>query len=83
MTVRVSEVIRGWLGWCPNAQVQIRGQSRKPNDVTVTSSGSRSFQSNAIHWAILFRNQTILLTIGSFLTGSCDVRLVWETGGPT
>jgi len=69
MTARVSEVIRGWLGWCPNAQVQIRGQAKKPNDVTVTSSGSRSFQSDAIHWAILFRNQTILLTIGSFLAG--------------
>jgi hypothetical protein len=69
MTARVSEVIRGWLGWCPDAQVQIRGQARKPNDITVTSSSSRSFQSNAIHWTILFRNQTILLAIGSFLTG--------------
>jgi hypothetical protein len=79
MTIHVSEVIRGWLGWCPNAQVQIRGQSRKPNDVTVTSSGSRSFQSNAIHWAILFRNQTILLTIGSFLMGL--VMFVWLGNG--
>jgi hypothetical protein len=69
MTAHVSEVIRGWLGWCPDAQVQIRGQARKPNDITVTSSSSRSFQSNAIHWTILFRNQTILLAIGSFLTG--------------
>jgi len=69
MTIRVSEVIRGWLGWCPNTRMRILGQVRKPNDLTITSSGSRSFQSNAIHWAILFRNQTILLTIVSFLAG--------------
>src|SRR5665647_985899 len=79
MTIRVSEVIRGWLGWCPDTQMRILGQVRKPNDVTVTSSGSRSFQSNTIHWAILFRNQTILLTIGSFLTGL--VMFVWLGNG--
>ena len=69
MTTRVSEVIRRWLGWCPNAQVQIRGQAKKQNDVTLISPESRSFQSNSTHWYILFRNQTIFLTIGSFLMG--------------
>ena len=69
MTIRVSEVIREWLGWCPNTQMRIIGQVRKPNDLTITSSGSRSFQSNPTHWYVLFRNQTLLLTIGSFLAG--------------
>jgi hypothetical protein len=79
MTARVSEVIRGWLGWCPDTHVQIRVQARKPNDVTDNSSGSRSFQSDTIYWAILFRNQTLLLTIGSFLTGL--VMFVWLGNG--
>ena len=26
MTIRVSEVIRGWLGWCPDTQMRILGQ---------------------------------------------------------
>src|SRR5665647_3985274 len=50
MIIRVSEVIRGWLGWCPNTQMRILGQVREPNDLTITSSGSRTFlvQPNAL-----------------------------------
>ncbi len=68
MTFHFSEVIRGWLGWCPNAHAQVHNAMVLPDrettgSETVVPSGSRSFKDRAIHWLSLFRNQAIIMAI--------------------
>ena len=63
----ISEIVRGWLGWCPNAHAQVRTASLLPDrdttgSETVVPSG-RSFKARAIHWLGLFRNQAFLMAI--------------------
>ena len=38
MITRVSEVIRGWLGWCPNAQPRMHSVVIQPEDNSVIPS---------------------------------------------
>jgi hypothetical protein len=69
MMTKVSEVIRHWLGWCPDAQARVRTTEVRPDEEVVVPSAGGSFKDRAIHWLGLFYNQTILLTIGSFCAG--------------
>ena len=69
MTTRISESIRGWLGWCPNAHPRVRTAETRLDDEAVVPSAGGSFKTRAIHWIGLFRNQTLLQTFGTFCMG--------------
>jgi hypothetical protein len=63
MITRISEIIHGWLGWCPNAHARVRNAEVRLNDAAVVPSAGGSFKDRAIHWLGLFRNQIILLAL--------------------
>lgn len=69
MTARISDVIHGWLGWCPNVEAQIRQAEIYRVEDAVVPPGSGSFQDRALHWLGLFQNQIMLQTIGTFCIG--------------
>ncbi len=69
MTTWISEIIHGWLGWCPYTQVQVRNAEVRPGDENIISPAGGSFKHRAIHWLGLFHNQIILSSIGSFCAG--------------
>jgi len=63
MITRISEVIHGWLGWCPNAHARVRNAEVRPGVGAVVPTAGGSFKDRAIHWLGLFRNQIILLAL--------------------
>ncbi len=69
MITRISEIIHGWLGWCPNTHSRARNAVVPPDSVTASPPGDRSYKDRTIHWLGLFRNQILLQTIGSFGAG--------------
>lgn len=69
MTARISDVIHGWLGWCPNVQAPVRDKKARSFDEEVVPPGSGSFKARAFHWFGLFQNQIMLQTIGTFCIG--------------
>jgi hypothetical protein len=69
MTFRFSEVIRGWLGWCPNAQLQMRTVRIRPEHEEVVPSGRESLKVQAVHWLGLLRNQVFLYSLAISVTG--------------
>jgi len=69
MTERISEVIHGWLGWCPNAPAQVRIEKAQSFDEEVVPPGSGSFKDRAFHWFGMFQNQIMLQTTGTFCIG--------------
>ena len=67
---RVSEAIRGLLGWCPNAHAPIRNNSIYfNNEEVIASFAGGSFKDRANHWLGLFRNQILLFAITMSATG--------------
>ncbi|MGD0079597.1 MAG: DUF1673 family protein [Methanoregula sp.] len=74
MTTRVSEVIHGWLGWCPNARTPMR-QLPVFHD---NGAGSSRVQGAGIPahtgWQERFRNQVLLWAV--FFT-FISIPLVW------
>jgi hypothetical protein len=69
MTFHFSEVIRGWLGWCPNSHAQVHTGIITPEHDPVIPSGRGSLKTRAIHWIGLFRNQIILSSLAMPITG--------------
>ena len=69
MNARVSEVICGWLGWCPETPTRVRNMESRPGDEAVVPASGGSFKERAIRWLGLFYNQTMLQTIVSFCIG--------------
>ena len=69
MTFHLSEVIRGWLGWCPNAQSRILNTPVQPESVEDTSPVGGSLKTRALNWLGLFRNQMLLLAIWFSVVG--------------
>ncbi len=67
--MHITEVIRGWLGWCPNAYARVRNTNIQLDDELVVPSPGGSLKDHAIHWIGLFRNQMMLQAIGSFCAG--------------
>jgi hypothetical protein len=63
MTARVSEVIRGWLGWCPEGKRQNRTALTQPDGIVENSSGKPKYGERAIHWLGIFRNQLLVLAL--------------------
>jgi hypothetical protein len=63
MITRISEIIHGRLGWCPNADVRVRNMEVRLDDEAVVPSAGGSFKDRAIHWLGLFRNQIVLLAL--------------------
>ncbi|WAC04883.1 MAG: DUF1673 family protein [Methanoregula sp.] len=63
MTIRISEVIHEWMGWCPDAHERVQNAEVRLDDEAVVPSKSGSFKDRAIHWLGLFRNQIILLAL--------------------
>ncbi len=68
-TARISEIIHGWLGWCPNTRARARNIEVRPDNEAIVPAAGGSFKDRAIHWLGLFYNQTILFAIGSFCAG--------------
>ena len=55
MTTRVSEVIRGWLGWYPNADARIRITAARPDESISVSSGGDETPLIAVSWLSQYR----------------------------
>ena len=72
------DVCRKYLGWCPNAQAQVRIEKAQSFDEEVVPPGSGSFHDRALHWLGLFQNQILLQTI---LTVSAGVFIYAGLGG--
>jgi hypothetical protein len=62
-------IVMNYVGWCPQGDARARTTEVQPEDAAVVPSGSGSFKVRAIHWLGLFRNQTMLQTIGTFCMG--------------
>lgn len=69
MIARITNVIHRWLGWCPHVNAQIRNEKVLSYYQEVIPPGSGSYKERVFHWLGLFRNQTILQTIGTFCIG--------------
>ena len=69
MTGQVCETIRRWLGWCPHVNTQIRHEKVLSYCPGAIPPGSGSYKERVFHWLGLFRNQTILQTIGTICVG--------------
>lgn len=67
--MHIAEVIRGWLGWCPNSYARAYNVEVRLDEELVVPSAGGSLKDRAIHWFGLFRNQMMLQAIGSFLCG--------------
>lgn len=61
--MHITNIIRQYLGWCPNAHRPMRNTDIGFEEVAVTPGGSSSYKDRAIHWLGLFRNQVILLAL--------------------
>jgi len=66
---RIADVIRGWLGWCPDAETRIRREVNKPSEIMDTASRRSSYKGRASDWLGLFRNQMLLLAIWFSVVG--------------
>jgi hypothetical protein len=71
MMTRISDIVHEWLGWCPRAHAGEWNAEVRLADDSVVPQGSGSFKDRATQWLGLFRNQTLLQTIGTFCTGLC------------
>jgi hypothetical protein len=69
VTIRVSEVIRGWLGWCPNTHARVRKTDIRFNDEPMVPSSGGSFKGQIVRWFGLFRNQVLLYSLVISATG--------------
>jgi len=58
-----------FLGWCPDAHMTVRNGEFRPEDEEIVPPGSGLYKDRAIHWLALFRNQIMLLTIGTISAG--------------
>ena len=67
--LRLSDVIRGWLGWCPDAETRIRREINEPAEIMDTPSQRSSLKARASDWLGLFRNQIFLLAIWFSVVG--------------
>jgi len=74
------DACRKYLGWCPNAQGQVRIEKAQSFDEEVVPPGSGPFQERALHWLGLFQNQILLQTI---LTVCVGVFIYAGLGGVT
>jgi hypothetical protein len=59
----IADVIRQYLGWCPNAQTRVRNAEVQTDNETVVPSAGGWFKAYAVKWLGLFRNQIILLAL--------------------
>ncbi|MDD1720362.1 MAG: DUF1673 domain-containing protein [Methanoregulaceae archaeon] len=68
--MELSEKVRKFLGWCPQSCMQMRQLPVPQDEVAdgVPAAGG-SFRGSAVHWLGSFRNQMMLLTIGTFCAG--------------
>jgi hypothetical protein len=66
---RIADVIRGWLGWCPNAETRIRREINEPAEIMDTPSQRSSLKARASDWLGLFRKQVFLLAIWFSVVG--------------
>jgi len=69
MMTKISEVIQGWLGWCPHTEAGIRIPAARHCDETASPSGSGSFMDRAAEWLGLFQNQMLVLAIWFSVAG--------------
>ena len=60
---RVSEVIRGWLGWCPEGKRQNSIALTKTDGIIETPSGRATYRERVITWLGIFRNQLLVLAL--------------------
>ena len=60
---RVSEVIRGWLGWCPVGKRQNRTAETLLDGVVENTSERPKNGARAITWLGIFRNQLLVLAL--------------------
>jgi hypothetical protein len=67
--LNLSQTIRRYLGWCPNTHSRSLTADIRPDIETATPPKGGSYKDRAIHWLGLFRNQTMLQTIGTFCAG--------------
>jgi hypothetical protein len=67
--LRIADVIRGWLGWCPATETRIRRETREPTENIDTPSQRSSLKARASDWLGLFRNQILLLAIWFSVVG--------------
>jgi hypothetical protein len=61
--IRVADVVRGWLGWCPAAQAPPRTEKIPPHDIADPPLQPGSFKGRALDWLGLFRNQIAVLAV--------------------
>lgn len=69
MALSISAFFRKYLGWCPHARAWVRKANAVPEDEEVSPSGRGSVGDRAIHGLALFRNQIVLLAIGTSFAG--------------
>jgi len=65
----IADVIRQYLGWCPNADARVRNVEVRLDEEAVVPSAGGSFKDRAIHWLGLFRNQTLILALWFSVVG--------------
>lgn len=61
--------LRKYLGWCPRAQIRMRNADVLTDDRAVVPPESGAFKDRAVQWLNLFRNQIMLLAIGTSFAG--------------
>jgi hypothetical protein len=62
---RMSDVVRGWLGWCPAEYAPARARMEKipPHGIADAPMQPGSFKTGVLDWLGLFRNQMIVLAL--------------------
>jgi hypothetical protein len=69
MTTRISEIVRGYLGWCPVENRRSRTEFVNPDLIVSAPPESGSLKARAYHWLGLLRNQVLLYSFIISATG--------------
>jgi hypothetical protein len=77
--MHISEVIRGWLGWCPNAHAELRKVVIRPDDETVTPSGSGRFNPGGMNIDPVVKSE-LARSIGVFYLSLVFFCILFVTG---
>jgi len=61
--MHITEVIREWMGWCPNNTAKIRTVPTVTAYEDAAPSAGGSFRARTMNWLGLFRNQMIVMAL--------------------
>jgi hypothetical protein len=77
--MQLTQTIRKYLGWCPNAHAELHDVALRPNDGTITSSGRGRFNPGGMNMDPIVKNE-LARSIGVFFLSLVFFCILFATG---